>query len=156
MQVNQTVRYSAGSQGRGETKNWTHLKFFDRIAYTGFLRHLWAAYHDVTSKHMLIHSRMLAVGFSQPSMFTRHCRQYLGEDYFDGLEETDEDAESETEASEGSEQGEGRGIKDATYEVANAGDGEQIAEEEYEEEEPQLAITVDDTDEYGVGAFSWL
>lgn len=92
--VNQVVRYGMYI-ATGETKTWTHLRFYERTVYTDFLRRLWAAHHQVTCKRMLVHRRLIEVGYAEPSNFTKFCRQYLGEDYFDNLVDSESDDEAD-------------------------------------------------------------
>ena len=42
----------------------------------------------------LLESRLYSLAYAEPSNFTKHCRQYLGETYFETLEDA-EDSEDE-------------------------------------------------------------
>lgn len=156
--VNQIVRYGTYIRATGETKTWTHLRFYERTVYTDFLRHLWAAHHQVTCKRMLVHRRLIEVGYAEPSNFTKFCRQYLGEDYFDNLVDSESDNEADAISSNLGKHTDGRGI--SLEDNDNGGNGEEESGDEDDEdgdgEEAQVVITMSDTDEYGEGAFGWL
>ena len=61
--------------------------------YAKFNKELWAAFEKVTAKQILVQSRLYAIAYEEPSAFTKHCRQYLGEDYFDTMEEEADESE---------------------------------------------------------------
>ncbi len=102
----------------------------------------------------------MEVGFAEPSNFTRYCCQYLGEDCFDTLEESeDEESEDGTAASLDSDRGQVSWT--AEQNEGSAGEYEETEEEEdneeeEEEEEESQVVIAEDTDEYGPGALSWL
>lgn len=92
LQTRQEVRFSARDRSAGELKSWTYLRFADRMVYGRFNRILWALYDKVSAREILIHTRLSEVAYDLPSNFTKYCRQYLGDNYFDTLpEEEDED-----------------------------------------------------------------
>ncbi|KAI0690824.1 hypothetical protein C8T65DRAFT_745667 [Cerioporus squamosus] len=118
----QEVRFSAPVRSAGEIKSWTYLRFADRAVYARFNRILWDLYDRVSTKEMLIHSRLAEVAYDLPSNFTKYCRQYLGEDYFDKLPD-DEDGHTlagesvaeyteEAHSNADGEDGEGNGSED--------------------------------------------
>ncbi|RDX40500.1 hypothetical protein OH76DRAFT_1490236 [Lentinus brumalis] len=89
----QEVRFSARVRSSEELKSWTYLRFADRTVYTRFNRILWASYDKVTAREMLVQTRLSEIAYDLPSNFTKYCRQYLGEGYFDTLPDEDSDTE---------------------------------------------------------------
>ena len=76
-------------------RSWAYIRLLDRDVYAKFNKELWTAFEKVTAKQVLVQSRLYAIAYEEPSAFTKHCRQYLGEDYFNTME-----AEAETDDSE--------------------------------------------------------
>ncbi len=110
------------------SQSWTHLHFDDRTEYAHFNRALWEIFDIVTAKHELLQNRLDLVAYAEPSNFTRYCRQYLGQNYFDNLDPSVHSESDESSVSDGR------------------------ATDEEEEEEVMSIIDVDDTDEYGPDA----
>ncbi|PIL27817.1 hypothetical protein GSI_10971 [Ganoderma sinense ZZ0214-1] len=80
------VRFSPwapGEQLHGET--WLYLHFKKRVVYSDFNRAFWDVIWRAQSKAQQIEESLDDIGYANPSNFTRYCRQYLGEDYFDRL-----------------------------------------------------------------------
>ncbi|RPD52076.1 hypothetical protein L226DRAFT_527746 [Lentinus tigrinus ALCF2SS1-7] len=92
--VDQVVRW-APRASRDKDRRWTYVRFFDRVVYADFNRRLWEAFHQLTVKQALIRARVDEIAHSEPSNFTKYCRQYLGEGYFDTLVDMDEEDASD-------------------------------------------------------------
>ncbi len=75
-------------------KSWTYVRFETQRKLTKFIRELFAAFDVVSERDHLINTRIFEIGFDTPSNFTKYCRQYLGQDYFDNLMDS-EDSESD-------------------------------------------------------------
>ncbi|KAI0681930.1 hypothetical protein C8T65DRAFT_703797 [Cerioporus squamosus] len=77
-------------------KRWTYLRFGSRSHLATFAKELFIAHENVTVRQSLMDARLYDIAYDIPSNFTRYCRRYLGEDYFDKLPESDsEDNSSE-------------------------------------------------------------
>ncbi len=74
-------------------KSWTHLRFMTAVDFTKFNVELWSAFHQVCSKHELVHARLYAIAYDYPLKFTTYCRQYLGDGCFDNLVEEADDSD---------------------------------------------------------------
>ncbi|PIL24707.1 hypothetical protein GSI_12593 [Ganoderma sinense ZZ0214-1] len=92
----QEVRFSPwgpGEQLHGQT--WLYLRFKKALVYSDFNRVLWNMFWLVQSKAQILQARLKDIGYAQPSNFTKYCRQYLGDDYFDQLPESESESENE-------------------------------------------------------------
>ncbi|PIL36032.1 hypothetical protein GSI_01692 [Ganoderma sinense ZZ0214-1] len=76
---------------------WMHVRITDRLIYAEFNRILWDIYWQVQSKTCMLQERLHHIAFAQPSNLVDYCRQYLGNDFADNLEDVDLD---ETEGQE--------------------------------------------------------
>nr|VWO99241.1 Chitin synthase ChsE (EC [Ganoderma boninense] len=75
--------WAPGEQLHGET--WLYLRFKKCVVYSDFNRALWDVFWRAQSKAQQLQDSLDDIGYASPSNFTRHCRQYLGEDYFERL-----------------------------------------------------------------------
>ena len=78
-------------------------------------------------KICILQDRIEDIAFSNPSNFTTYCRQYLGDNYFDNLEDADEDG-ADADSSQLAEQ-EDLGSDDGTA-TARGSEGTPIVSEE--------------------------
>ena len=72
-----------------------HLRFDDRAVFADFNRRFWQCYFEAEEHVRMLQRRLDLVAHASPSNFTRYCRQYLGEDYFDSLQDSDDESEVE-------------------------------------------------------------
>ncbi|PIL33821.1 hypothetical protein GSI_04446 [Ganoderma sinense ZZ0214-1] len=66
-------------------QTWLYLRFKNSLVYLDFNRVLWDTVWQLQTKAKMLQARLDDVAYAQPSNFTKYCRQYLGEDYFDQL-----------------------------------------------------------------------
>ncbi|KAI0709974.1 hypothetical protein C8Q76DRAFT_798745 [Earliella scabrosa] len=76
-------------------KSWTYLRFYDQVVYADFNRCIWDIYHQVTVRRTRINSTLHAITYDEPSKFTKYCREYLGDDYFDNLPSEEDSSEAD-------------------------------------------------------------
>ncbi|KAI1785306.1 hypothetical protein LXA43DRAFT_1066016 [Ganoderma leucocontextum] len=109
------------------SQTWLYLRFKRSAIHSDFNRVLWNIFRHVQSKAQLLQSRLDDIGYARPSNFTRYCRQYLGEDYFDQLtdsEESDadnEDTPSDDNTSQPDWSDEAEGSSGSDYEAGGSG-----------------------------------
>ncbi|RDX40365.1 hypothetical protein OH76DRAFT_1423747 [Lentinus brumalis] len=82
------IRWSLFGSSATERKSWTYLRFGNRSDLATFNKELFCAHSVVAARHSLVHARLYDIAYDIPSKFTRYCRQYLGQDYFDNLSES--------------------------------------------------------------------
>ncbi len=73
-------------------KAWTYLRFAVMTDMTKFSREVFAAFDVISVRRKLIDDRIWDIAYEDPSNFTMYCREYLGQDYFDELEDSDDDS----------------------------------------------------------------
>ncbi|KAI0700643.1 hypothetical protein C8T65DRAFT_709616 [Cerioporus squamosus] len=88
------VRWSLWTTHPYTVKSWTYVRFGEAHDFTKFTRELFAAFDVVSERANLISTRVHEIAFNTPSNFTKYCRQYLGQDYFDNLVDS-EDGQSD-------------------------------------------------------------
>ncbi len=85
------IRWSVTPRYRSQMKSWTYLRFAVMTDLTKFAREVFAAFDAITAKRQLIDNRVYDIAYDSPSNFTKYCREYLGDDYFDDLREDSDD-----------------------------------------------------------------
>ncbi|RDX39743.1 hypothetical protein OH76DRAFT_1413381 [Lentinus brumalis] len=102
LQRSHEIRWTLGFLHSGDhTKSWTHVRFGVPTDFTKFARELFTALDVVSTRHHQIHDRIWEIAYEEPSNFTKYCREYLGQDYFDNLEDDTEGSDDdETDRSE--------------------------------------------------------
>ena len=114
-------------QLHGQT--WLYLRFKSSAVYIDFNRVLWDVFWRVLSKAQLLKARLDDIGYARPSNFTRHCRQYLGDDYFDQLtdsEESEDDHEGTASGDSNSHLDWGEGMEGSGSEVGSCSEATAI------------------------------
>lgn len=97
VQRSREIRWTLGFQNGRNNKSWTYLRFGLSTDLTRFARELFAAFDAVTTKYHLVHNRIYDIAYAEPSNFTNYCREYLGQEYFDALGDSDiDESQSET------------------------------------------------------------
>lgn len=79
---------------------------------------------QVQAKAKLLKARLDDVGYAQPSNFTKYCRQYLGENYFDELTDSggsESDSEDGRSDDNYSQPGWGYGAEGSGFEAGGSG-----------------------------------
>ncbi len=80
------------SPRNAHVKAWTYLRFAVTTDLTRFTREVFAAFDVINTRRQLIDNRIWDIAYENPSNFTRYCREYLGQDYFDELQDSDDDS----------------------------------------------------------------
>ena len=91
------VRWSPHPRVYGGVQRWMRLRFYNRRTFFDFNRRFWRCVWETQERDRIIEERLSLIGHTLPPNFTQYCREYLGQDYFDNLPDSDEEEGGERE-----------------------------------------------------------